>query len=99
MYKAAPKFVLIFCVVASLALGLIKFFSPTLTNFNSGFLIVILLTCFVRRDFYTYIFCFLALAMIFLPSMMASSSVRPIILTLLAQAGVVIITTSVVIFI
>jgi PAS domain S-box-containing protein len=99
MYKAAPKFVLIFCVAASLALGLIKFFSPTLTNFNSGFLIIILLTCFVRRDYYTYIFCSLALAMIFLPSMLVLSSIRPIILTLLAQAAVVIITTSVVIFI
>ncbi len=64
MHKMKPSLILLFCIAATLAIGFGKFFSPNLIYFNTGFLLIILLTIFLKHDVYTYVFASLALSII-----------------------------------
>ena len=66
MFKATPKLVILTCVVATLVLAALKFASRDF-SFNSGFILVILLTTFIRRKIYTYIFGAISLLIIISP--------------------------------
>jgi PAS domain S-box-containing protein len=56
MYKATSKLILFICIIGSIVLLLLKWFAPGLYTFNSGVILLIVLTSFIRRDRYTYIF-------------------------------------------
>src|SRR5687767_7800164 len=98
MSKATPKLVLIICVVATVVLAALKFTSPEYALFNSGLILVILLTTFVRRNFYTYLFGILSVAIILAPLLFYGyDTSRDKILMQLAAVAVALISTLVVV--
>ena len=66
MFKATPKLVISTCVLATIVVAALKFASPN-SAFNSGFILIILLTTFVRRKRYTYIFGAISVLIIITP--------------------------------
>jgi PAS domain S-box-containing protein len=64
MFKATPKLVLFICVLSTIILASLNFISPRLLFLNSGVILIILMTSFIRRNFYTYLFGFFAVLII-----------------------------------
>lgn len=56
MKRLTPLVVLIICLALLVAITLLKFLYPDFVYFNSGFVLVILLTILLRRDIYTWLF-------------------------------------------
>src|SRR5688572_2234047 len=100
MSKATPKLVLIICVVATAVLAALKFTSPQFALFNSGLILVILLTTFVRKNFYTYLFGILSVVVIIAPVLVYGyNGDRNELLMQLAAVVVAFISTAVVVYI
>ena len=53
MYRFRPGAVLLSCIVLTIFISLIKYWYPDYSFFNSGFVLVILLTIFLPQDYYT----------------------------------------------
>src|SRR5688572_14327880 len=56
MYKERPSTVLLFCVLVTVATGVLQYLNPELRIFDSGLIIAILLTVFLKEGKYTTIF-------------------------------------------
>lgn len=64
MFKLRSTLVLALCIILSICTSFLRIEYPTFTYFNSGFLLIILLTVFIKSDLYTYGFGAFAFIMI-----------------------------------
>jgi PAS domain S-box-containing protein len=100
MYKATPKVVLLICIIGSIVLAILKYTSPGLFFSNSGVILIIVLTTFLYRHRYTYLFS--ATGILIVLSKIIFNVERPANETLVAQlpaVGIILLTTLVVIYI
>lgn len=56
MYRERPFIVLLFCILVTIATGVLQYLNPELRIFDSGLIIAILLTVFLKEEKYTRIF-------------------------------------------
>lgn len=66
MNRMSPRTILILCILLSILITAIKIFRPELILFNSGYVFVVMLTIFIREDFYTRFFGYLSIGIILL---------------------------------
>jgi PAS domain S-box-containing protein len=64
MKLTRSTYILGICSLLTIAITALKFFNPDLIHFNSGFVLVVLLTIFVREDIYTRFFAVVSIALI-----------------------------------
>ena len=100
MHKTAPSLMLFICILVTMAIAVVKYFYPELIYFNSGMLLIILLTIFLKDDISTYVFGLLSLLMI-LGSFFLSTEVllRHVIIQQILVFIVAVVTTGVVLYI
>ncbi len=64
MFKSKSTLILACCISGTVCTALLKYYYPSFVYYNTGLLLVILLTVFLKADLYTYIFGALTVVMI-----------------------------------
>lgn len=74
MFKSRPTLILAGCIAGVVCTALLKYYYPSFVYYNTGLLLVLLLTIFLKSDLYTYIFGVFAVLVILLSLQLAESS-------------------------
>lgn len=61
MFAEKPLNVLLFCFIVTLCTGVLQYLNPSVSLFDSGLIISIVLTVFLKEDYYTRLFGILAI--------------------------------------
>src|SRR5687768_14831362 len=64
MKLTRSAYILGICSLLMIGITALKFFNPDLIHFNSGFVLIVLLTIFIREDLYTRFFAVISIAVI-----------------------------------
>lgn len=100
MKIARSQTILFICLLLMLAVSLVKFMYPGMIFFNSGFVLVILLTVLLRDDVYTQVFGLSSVAIIFFLMLYSSDITESeVIVPHLLSIGVIILSMVIVLYI
>jgi PAS domain S-box-containing protein len=72
MFRERPSTIFLFCVLVTVATGVLQFMNPELRIFDGGLIIAILLTVFLKEDRYTKIFGIVSVILIIASAVYAS---------------------------
>ncbi|MEJ7766887.1 MAG: PAS domain-containing sensor histidine kinase [Chitinophagaceae bacterium] len=88
MYKADPKLIIWLCLIATISIAILKLWNTSFLFFNTGLILIVLLTVLIQNDVYTYLFGTLAILIIIVSPYISTPDVtqRPISSQLLAGA-------------
>ncbi len=74
MFKSRSTLILAGCIAGAVCTALLKYYYPSFVYYNTGLLLVLLLTIFLKSDLYTYVFGVFAVLMILLSLQLAENS-------------------------
>lgn len=69
MFKERPAIVLLFCAIVTICTAVLQYIMPNFSFFDSGLIIVILVTVFLTKDRYTLIFGFVGIFLVALSAL------------------------------
>jgi hypothetical protein len=65
MFRERPFNVVLFCSIVTLCTAVLQYLMPNYIFFDGGFIVVILLTVFLKQELYTIIFGIISMVLVF----------------------------------
>jgi PAS domain S-box-containing protein len=93
MYWTRSNLVLLICIISAIGITLVKFLSPGMVFFNSGLLLVIMLTIFLKKDLFTYVFSIFVVIIIMSSLILSTNPITRVVVFQQVLASVIAIVT------